>query len=272
MNKDYDLLIVEDEPVVLSAIKKIVEPENLRVDEAPDVDTAYEKIRTSSYRLVLSDLMLPKRSGFDLLEVIKKEKPELPVIVITGYATLESSLRSFKLGSFDFVAKPFDTEAFLGVVHRALNYGLRAQDDKYLRSICSPISESSGGGIKACDFYCLGGHAWIKLETDGTVLVGIGETFPHMIENLERLELITNNEEIIMANCCARFVRKEGLINMFWAPLSGKVISYNYKLEQNVQLINSIPFSRGWLFRIIPSNLDDELIHLNRCMDNTDIK
>ena len=272
MNKDYDLLVVEDEPVVLSAIKKIVEPEHLRVDEAFDVDTAYVKIRDSSYSLILSDLMLPKRSGFDLLEVIKKEKPELPVIVITGYATLESSLRSFKLGSFDFIAKPFDTEAFLGVVHRALRYGLKARENKSLGSQCVPVSESLGGGGKKNNLYCLGGHAWIKLEADGTVLIGIGETFPNMIENLERLELKTNNEEIIMGTCCARFLTKEGFINMFWAPLSGKVISYNNKLEQNVQLINSTPFSQAWLFRLIPSNLNDELIHLNCCINHTDVK
>ena len=75
-----------------------------------------------------------------------------------------------------------------------------------------------------------------------------------------------------MGKCCARFLTTEGLINMFWAPLSGKVISYNYRLEQNVQLINRIPLSQAWLFRIIPSDLDNELKDLSSCMNNTDVK
>ena len=112
MDKEYDVLIVEDESVVLASIKKIIEPENLVVDAAVDVDSALEKLSRNTYRLIISDLMLPKISGYDFIQVIKEKYPCIPLIVITGYATLENALQSFKTGSFDFIPKPLFWELF----------------------------------------------------------------------------------------------------------------------------------------------------------------
>ncbi|MCJ7581453.1 MAG: response regulator, partial [Candidatus Aminicenantes bacterium] len=116
MNEKYDLLVVEDEPVVLSAIRKIVEPEQISMDEALNGDIALGKLKRNTYNLIISDLMLPRISGLDLIHTIKKDHPGVPLVVITGYATLEKALQSFKMGSFDFIPKPFDTETFLAVI------------------------------------------------------------------------------------------------------------------------------------------------------------
>lgn len=265
MNKGYDLLVVEDEPVVLSAIKKIVESENLTMDEAPDADTALKKLKTTTYSLLVTDLMLPKTSGFELLQAIRNDYPKLPVIVITGYATLESALEAFKLGSFDFIAKPFDTETFLGVVERGLKYSRERLAKPSYSQDCIPVAVQKKDERWSGDIYCLGSHAWTKLFDDGAAEVGVGETFPHMIENLDRVEIISVGEEIIMGKCCARFWTKEGMVNMFWAPLSGKVIAVNHAVEENPAMLDSVPYLKGWLLRIIPTNLESELGQLDCC-------
>ncbi len=265
MNKEYDILVVEDEPVVLAAIKKIVEAEELRVDDSVDVESALEKMKNVSYSLVISDLMLPKISGNDLVLAIKIKHPNVPVIVITGYATLENALQSFKIGSFDFIAKPFDTEAFMGVVRRGINYGKKLQREGQDRRVCIPTSFPSNGDENPCDLYCLGQHAWIRLDEDGTGLIGVGETFPGLIEDLTRVEFVTDGDEIVQGKCCARFITAGGLVNMFWAPLSGSIITTNRNLEHDMRLIDSDPFGQGWLLQIIPSKLDEELRHLTCC-------
>lgn len=265
MDKKYDVLVVEDEPVVLAAIKKIVEPEKLVVDATDDVESALEKLSRNTYRLIVSDLMLPKISGYDFIRVIKEKYPCVPLIMITGYATLENALQSFKMGSFDFIPKPFETEAFLGVIERGMKYGEKMQALGSRRQICFPLSLPPGMDQNLCDLHCLGHHAWVKLVEDGTALIGVGDTFPEMIEDLDRIEFHLSNDEISQGKCCAQLISKNGLVNMFWAPLTGRVIALNHKLEHNVQIVNTSPFDEGWLLRIIPSIPEEELKHLTCC-------
>jgi CheY-like chemotaxis protein len=263
----YDLLVVEDEPVVLSAIKRIVESENISIDEAGDVETALKKLHSTDYKLLITDLMLPKISGFDLLKSAKKDFPKLPVIVITGYATLESALQTFKLGSFDFIAKPFDIEAFLGVVKRGIKFGRERLRNSSYKPLCVPLVHSPEKESRPCDYYCLGGHAWIKLGQDGTAEIGIGETFPGMIDNLERIEFLSSSDHIVMGKYCAQFWTKDGLVNMFWAPLSGKVVNFNHELEKDSDGLNRNSYNENWLIRIVPTNLETELEHLTSCFN-----
>ena len=271
MNDKYDLLVVEDEPVVLSAIRKIVEPEKLSMDEALNGDIALGKLRRNTYKLIVSDLMLPRISGLDLIQAIKKDHPCVSLVVITGYATLEKALQSFKMGSFDFIPKPFDTETFLAVIYRGLNFShlmqMRGPEQRDFVPIPDTISIANSTDI----VYCLGCHAQAKLQEDGTVLIGVGETFPKMMDHLSKLEIVASNNEIIQGKCCAQFLTRDGLIHMFWAPLSGKIEAYNKELEKNIQLINTDPFDKGWIFRIIPSNTEEELKNLMKCKRRSNI-
>lgn len=265
MVEKYDLLVVEDEPVVLSAIRKIVEPEKLSMDEALNGDIALSKLRRNTYRIIVSDLMLPRISGLDLIETIKKDHPCVSLVVITGYATLEKALQSFKMGSFDFIPKPFDTETFLAVIYRGLNFSQLMQTRGPEKRDFVPIPDTISIGNSTDIVYCLGCHAQAKLQEDGTALIGVGETFPNTVDHLSSMEFVASNNEIIQGKCCAQFLTRDGLIHMFWAPLSGKIEAYNKELEKNIQLINTDPYDKGWICRIIPSNPKEELKHLMKC-------
>jgi len=265
MNKKYSVLIVEDEPVVLEAIKKIISFEQIRVEEAVDVENALDKLSHERYNLVISDLMLPRSSGYDLIQITNKKHPNIPLIVITGYATLENALQSFKMGSFDFIPKPFETETFLGVVWRGLKYSEMLDVRGPNPQTCIPIPTPSGKENNSCDLFCLGAHAWIKLYEDETALIGLGETFPGMISGLNRLEYLTSTGQIIQGKSCVQLITDRGLVNMFWAPLSGRVVAYNRDLEHNIEYINTDPFGKGWLLRIVASNLEHELKNLTCC-------
>lgn len=265
MGEAFDLLVVEDEPVVLAAIRKIVEPEHIRMDEALSGESALSKLKRNTYKLIISDLMLPRISGLDLIQAIQDGYPCVPLVVITGYATMEKALHSFKMGSFDFIPKPFDTELFLGVVHRGLNFSqlirFKGPDQRTFIHIPDASSMDRSAGIQ----YCLGCHAWISFEEGGTALIGVGETFPNMMRELIRMEILVSKEEIIQGKCCAQFITRSGLVNMFWAPLSGKIEACNEAIGKDVQLINTDPYNKGWIFRIIPSNFKEEVKYLTRC-------
>ena len=265
MKETHDLLVVEDEPVVLAAIRKIIESENLSMDEALNGEIALSKLKRNTYGLIISDLMLPRISGLDLIQIIKEDHPCVPLVVITGYATLEKALQSFKMGSFDFIPKPFDTEVFLGIVRRGLNFSRLKKNMEPGQGAFIHFPDASNRETSAGSCYCMGCHAWIKFEENGTVLMGVGETFPDMIEDLDHMEILASNEELIQGKCCAQFISKNGLINMLWAPMSGKIEATNPALEKDIQLINTAPYDQGWIFRFVPSNFKEEVDYLTRC-------
>lgn len=265
MDEKFDLLVVEDEPVVLAAIKKIVESEQISMDEALIGENALSKLKRNVYKLIITDLMLPRISGLDLIHAIKEGHPCVPVVVITGYATLEKALQSFKMGSFDFIPKPFDTEVFLGVVRRGLNFSRLVQGKDPDQRTFIHFPQSSSIDRSSGMLYCLGCHAWVKFEDEGTALIGVGETFPGMMGDLSHMEILSSSEEIIQGKCCAKFVTKDGLVNMFWAPLSGKIEAHNEDLDNNIQLIDTNPYNQGWIFRIFPYNFQEEVKYLTRC-------
>ena len=265
MNETYDILVVEDEPVVLASIRKIIETEQIEMDEALNAERALSKLKRNTYTLIVCDLMLPRISGLDLIETIKKEFPCVPVVVITGYATLEKALQSFKIGSFDFIPKPFDTEVFLGVLRRGLNYSraMHGKDARQRTFIHTPDADNTA--CSAGTLYCLGCHAWVKFEETGRVLIGVGETFPGTMGELSHMEILVSKEEVIQGKCCAQFVTRDGLVNMFRSPLSGKIQTSNDALAKDIRLIDADPYDRGWIFRIVPYNFDEEVNYLTRC-------
>ncbi len=225
------------------------------MDTALEADVAARKLREISYRVVLCDLMLPGSSGFELIELAQATEGDTQVIVITGYATLENAIRSFKLGVFDFLPKPFDVEELQGVVCRALRYRKAASSGVGVKEPPAPASEKR---------YFLGRHAWARLELEGSAMFGVGETLPGMLGEVEKVELPDVDSQTVQGKRCARVVADKGKVHRVWAPLSGQIIALNQRSAAETDLIDVDPYGAGWLLRIIPSNLEEELEHLTR--------
>jgi two-component system, sensor histidine kinase and response regulator len=114
------ILIIDDEEKILTRIERILEKEDYSVDTAPNGITAIEKIRGGDYDIVITDINMPDKSGFEIMEFIKNNRPDILPLVLTGYASVESAIRSIKLGAYDFIQKPVDIETLKHVVKRAV--------------------------------------------------------------------------------------------------------------------------------------------------------
>lgn len=265
MNQQFDILIIDDEQIIVKATRKLLVLEGFIIDDAVDVETAIQKMQQNSYKLIISDLMLPRVSGLDLIDQVKNIHPELPVIIISGYAMVENALRSFRAGAFDFLPKPFDVHELLGVVYRALRHrailkDAAQQDAKHVGFVDINRVHKN----EKSDYYFLGQHSWARLESEGAVTFGIGETFFGRMGDLQKIEFPNRYSDLWQGNLCVRIFETNALIHMVWAPLSGKVIEINHELQKNPDLINSDPFGRGWLLKMLPTNLDSELENLQR--------
>ncbi len=102
------MLLVDDEPLLLRSLRRILEAAGHRVVLAGSAGEAEPILADPELEAVLVDLFLGLQSGLDLLELMKRERPEVEVIVMTGHATVESAVRSIRRGAFDYLEKPFD--------------------------------------------------------------------------------------------------------------------------------------------------------------------
>jgi DNA-binding response OmpR family regulator len=116
----HSVLVVDDEPVVCNSVRRILSKQSCAVEEAFDVDVALHKMKLHKYDLVILDLKLPKRSGIEVLRSIKEQYPDVPVVMVSGYASIESAVEATKLGALDFIPKPFTPEELTKVAVEAL--------------------------------------------------------------------------------------------------------------------------------------------------------
>lgn len=117
------ILIIEDEPAIRRVLVKILSEENTSytVEEAEDGAVGYEKIKNTDYDLVLCDIKMPKMDGVELLEAVKKIKPEIPMVMISGHGDMETAINTMRLGAFDYISKPPDLNRLLNTVRNALD-------------------------------------------------------------------------------------------------------------------------------------------------------
>ncbi len=113
----HNILIVEDEPIIRSALRRLLERNKYKVSEAGSVQEAQEQYDFSLFDLIISDLRLPGAPG---TEMIKLAEPK-PVLIMTSYASLRSAVDSMRLGAIDYIAKPFDHDEMLQTVARIIS-------------------------------------------------------------------------------------------------------------------------------------------------------
>lgn len=117
--KKLRILVLDDEPIVCKRLKPALEKLGFEVDTFTQSVEAMHQIQQTSYDIVITDLKMKEIDGMRFLEEAKKRHPQSEVIVITGFATMETAKQSFQKGVFDFIAKPFKLSEIQDVVTRA---------------------------------------------------------------------------------------------------------------------------------------------------------
>ncbi len=113
------IMVLDDEPIVCKRLKPALEKQGYEVDTFTQSADAMEQIKHIDYDIIVTDLKMKGVDGMQLLTEAKRRSPKTEVIVITGFATLETARQSFQQGVFDFIAKPFKLSEIQEVVKRA---------------------------------------------------------------------------------------------------------------------------------------------------------
>ena len=124
------ILIVEDETVIRSALRRLLERHDYRISEAGSVKFAIENFDLNEFDLIISDLRLPGAPGTDLI----KHAGEVPVLIMTSYASLRSAVESMKSGAVDYISKPFDHDEMLASVSSIISNHIARRTPETLRA------------------------------------------------------------------------------------------------------------------------------------------
>jgi DNA-binding NtrC family response regulator len=139
------LLVVDDEPSILTTLQKALSLEGYAVDVAGGVKIAEEKLKKRTYDLCLFDVMLPDGDGVELLQRMRTGKADTPVIMMSGHATIDTAVRAVRVGALNFLEKPLNTDALLIAVETALRLTRAEAEARDLRRAAGSTGELVGG-------------------------------------------------------------------------------------------------------------------------------
>ncbi|OAG28077.1 sigma-54-dependent transcriptional regulator [Thermodesulfatator autotrophicus] len=194
------ILVIDDEEAILESLADILEDEGYQVLTALNATEGLEKIKQEPVDLLILDVWLPDQDGLKLLKSLKKDLPDLPVIVISGHGTVETAVKAIKLGAFDFLEKPLSYDRVVVSVANALKFRALKEENITLKK------HLTGPGITGQSKAIQELREAIKrvAQTDATVLItgesGVGkEVAARMIHALSRRA----EKPFVAVNCAA---------------------------------------------------------------------
>ena len=194
------ILIIEDEEVIRQAMKRLLERHGYSVEMAESLEDAESNLDLSSYRLIITDVRLPGAPGTDILTMVK----DVPVLVMTSYATVRSAVEAMKMGAVDYISKPFDHDELMLLIERTLDRNNRQRQRETLKSDmeqCYPVR----GMVGQCPAM---NEVRNKIEkvapTDATVLIlGESGTGKELVARALHESSKRSNAPFVVFNCAA---------------------------------------------------------------------
>lgn len=266
-NPKAKILCVDDEEVILSSFRKILVLDGYSVDTVETGQEALGLIQTHHYDFLFTDLKMPLMDGVEVTKSVKHMRPDIDVIIITGYASVETAVETMKYGAMDYVQKPFTEDELLAFTNKAL---IKRQDkiQKQLKpkvhiTHLSVDEESSSG-----EFAIPGGvfiansHTWVSMNQEGIAKVGMDDFAKKLIGKVESVDLPNLGMNVKAGQ--PLFTIKQGNRKViFNAPVSGVVKSINTLLKENLEALDITPYERNWFCAIDTDNIDNEIKELH---------
>lgn len=197
------ILVIEDEAAIRRVLVKILSEENdtYEVDEAEDGLVGIDKIKKEDFDLILCDIKMPKMDGVEVLEAVKKIKPEIPIVMISGHGDLDTAVNTMRMGAFDYISKPPDLNRLLNTVRIALDRKELVVENKMLRKKVSKNYEMIGESDAIAQIKDMIDKV---AQTDARVLItGPNGTGKELVAHWLHQKSERSNGALIEVNCAA---------------------------------------------------------------------
>jgi CheY-like chemotaxis protein/glycine cleavage system H lipoate-binding protein len=257
-----DILVIDDEEVITRAVTRICTAEGMSVDAASSGAAALKLLESHCYRLIVCDIMMTDIDGFQFLAEVARRSIATPVVMATGYSTVENAVRSLCCGAVDFIPKPFTADELLAVVRRGIRCG---QLQRLAATPAEKLPDTLAYVPCPSKYYRLGYISWVWVEHEGTALAGVTDLFLKTLDGVQALALAQVDDEVVQGESCASVISLDGATHAVMCPLSGRIVEVNSAPASDPTVIEKDPYFEGWLYRILPSELDPDLKQLTPC-------
>ncbi len=261
MDKKIKLLVVDDEKIILDSVKKLLRKENIyEILTAESVDQALKYFESGEEPdMILTDLMMPEKDGLDFMRILNEMNYGGIVIMLTGYATINSALQAMELGAFDYLAKPFTRDEIKRILNRARDMIAvkkskaeeNSESKKYLEK--SIIAEQSAAGK----------NTWFMTIDDGLLLIGVERPFLIEIGSIESVYLPRIGDEIRQGSNFFQIFSSDFRTFSVTSPFTGIIKEVNKAVIKEPNKTLEDPYNTGWLIKMAPSKFEEELRSLS---------
>ncbi|MFH1336288.1 MAG: response regulator [Candidatus Zixiibacteriota bacterium] len=237
MSYRANVLVVDDEKVICNSCQRILSQHGHNVQIALSGREALKKVEEDKYDVLIADWKMPEIDGMEVLRLVKKNHPDIVLIMMTGYPSVESAVKAMRLGIANYVPKPFDPEELTQALQKALDE--RKTEGK--------------------DLLYYQQYIWARMQEDGTVKIGVNNLFRERVGDILYVDLPFNQQGVEHERLCIRILTSDKQMHKHYVPLRGRVIQINHEINFNTDLINKDPFEKGWIVQIEPSHLEEAL-------------
>lgn len=265
-NPKAKILCVDDEEIILDSFRKILVLDGYSVDTVQSGKEALSLIKNHHYDFVFTDLKMPEMDGVEVTKKVKYLRPDIDVVIITGYATVETAVETMKDGAMDYVQKPFTEDELLAFVKKIL---IKRQDklQKQLKPRVHIAYLSENKELSRGEFAIPGGvfisdtHVWASIEQNGLVSLGLDDLAVKIMGEIEEISF-PNVGLKIKAGDPLFNVKVNNKIISFKSPISGTILETNNELIESLDTLNINSYEKNWICKIDAENLDEELKNL----------
>jgi CheY-like chemotaxis protein len=260
------ILCVDDEDVILDSFRKILVLDGYSIDTVNAGAEAIGLIKSHHYDFVFTDIKMPEMDGVEVTKIVKTIRPDIDVIVITGYATIENAVDTMKYGAMDYVQKPFTEDELLAftkkaVVKRQERIMKELKPRVHISATQEPETQSKGEFAIPGGVFISEGHCWASIMQDGSVKIGIDDFAKKVLGKIEGIDFPNLGMEVT-ADQPIFGIKQGKRTAKFNSPVSGKITKVNTELGENLESLDYSTYDKNWICMIDASNLDSELQQL----------
>lgn len=262
-NPKARILAVDDEAVILDSFRKILVVAGYSVDTVLTGPEALGLVRKNHYDFVFTDFKMPDMDGVEVTKAVKHLRPDVDVIMITGYASIESAVETMKHGAMDYVQKPFAEDELVALVDKLVirrQARLEKETEPSIRLVTPSVGESDSRrevNVPAGVFVS-NAHAWVSVHMNGLVRLGIDDFTQKTIGRIDSVELPASGATIRKGETL--FSLRHGNHRLAVpAPVGGRVTGVNAELRERPELIKLKPYQLGWMCTMDPASLTEDL-------------
>ncbi len=262
-NPKARILAVDDEEVVLASFRKILAMDGFSIDTVQSGKEALGLIQKHDYDFLFVDLKMPEMDGVEVTKAAKHFRPDIDVIIITGYATVEAAVETMKHGAMDFVQKPFTEEELVDFVNKCL-IRRRERIERETKPQVHLITPSSGPSRSKHEINVPAGvfvskaHTWVSLELNGLVKVGLDDFTIKLLGAPDSIEFPETGAKVKKGAPLFTIV-KDGQRLSFPSPVNGRVVDSNKSLGDHIDYLRFRPYDLGWICALEPESLPGDL-------------